>query len=154
MEDLIQALWYLPRDLVSDGYDRALAMLNEALGGAMTIHEYPTGEQCWTWRIPEKWTCDQAYLETLDGRRIIDVANHPLHVVSYSLPFEGVVERDELLKHLHVHPWLDEAIPFMFKYYQRDWGLCLTRKQRDALDEPRYRNLRVGSASVPSSDGQ
>ena len=38
----------------------------------MTIHEYPSGEPCWTWRVPEKWTCHAAYLETLDGRRLAD----------------------------------------------------------------------------------
>src|SRR4030042_495494 len=101
MLDLIDELWFMKRDIVSDDFDRALYRLAEVydqaatLAGAppMLIHQYPTGEQCWTWRIPEKWTCDEAYLETLDGRRIVDVANHLLHVVSYSLPFEGLVER-------------------------------------------------------------
>ncbi len=103
MIELIQELWYLKRDLVSDDYDRALYRLAQEVEGGMQIHEYPTGEACWTWRVPEKWTCQAAYLETLDGRRLIDVADHPLHVVSYSLPFEGVVSRQELLEHLHVH---------------------------------------------------
>ncbi len=52
----------------------------------MIVHEYPTGEPCWTWEVPEKWTCSEAYLETLDGRRLIDFTGQPLHVVSYSLP--------------------------------------------------------------------
>src|SRR5512137_2089164 len=91
MIELIDELWYLKRDLVSDGYDRALYRLAQELDGQMIIHEYPTGEPCWTWRVPEKWTSHEAYLETLDGRRLLDAVNHPLHVVSYSLPFEGVV---------------------------------------------------------------
>ena len=111
MLELIDELWRLQRNLVSDDYDRALYRLREEVGGRMIIHEYPTGEPCWTWRVPEKWTCDQAYLETLDGRRLIDAADHPLHVVSYSLPFEGVVSREELLTHLHVHPWLTGCHP-------------------------------------------
>jgi aminopeptidase-like protein len=60
-------------------------------------------------------------------------------VVSYSLPFEGVVRRDELLRHLHVHPWLPDAVPFMFKYYERDWGLCTSRQVRDSLADEFYR---------------
>ena len=99
MMALIDELWYLKRDLVSDGYDAALQRLAQEL--PMTIHEYPTGTPCWTWKIPEKWTCDEAFLESLDGKRIIDVKNHPLHVVSYSLPFEGIVKREDLLPHLH-----------------------------------------------------
>jgi aminopeptidase-like protein len=159
MIELIHALWFLKRDLVSDDYDRALYRLKDEIGGQMTIHEYPTGEQCWTWRVPEKWTCQEAYLETLDGRRLLDAADHPLHVVSYSLPFEGVVERAELLQHLHVHPRLPDAIPFVFKYYQRDWGLCASQTLRGALDQDRYRvvirtrfdpgTLKVGEVVIP-----
>lgn len=157
--DVLLELWSLPRNLVSDGYDQALYRLREAIGGRMTIHEYPSGEACWTWRVPEKWECDQATLETLDGRRLIDAADHPLHVVSYSLPFEGVVSREELLQHLHVHPRLPDAIPFVFKYYQRDWGLCATQHQRDALTDDQYRvtirtrfepgTLKVGEVVIP-----
>jgi aminopeptidase-like protein len=125
----------------------------------MTIHEYPTGEPCWTWRVPEKWTCHEAYLETLGGHRLLDYADHPLHAVSYSLPFEGVVSREELLRHLHVHPRLPDAIPFIFKYYERDWGLCASQTLRDALNDESYRvvicttfepgTLKVGEAIVP-----
>jgi aminopeptidase-like protein len=161
---LINELWFLQRNLVSDDYDRALRRLNEEVGGRLIIHEYPTGETCWTWRIPEKWTCEQAYVETLAGRRLIDFADHPLHVVSYSLPFEGVVSREELLEHLHVHPWLPDAIPFGFKYYQRDWGLCATQTLRDALDEDAYRvvirtrfepgTLKVGEVIIPGESDE
>jgi aminopeptidase-like protein len=157
MMELIQELWYLARELVSDEYDQALYRLADEV--PMTIHEYPTGMPAWTWTVPEKWTCRQAYLETLDGRRIIDRNEHPLHVVSYSLPFEGVVSREELLDHLHVHPDNPDWIPFVFKYYQRDWGLCLPGSVRDLLDEDRYRvvidtvfepgTLKVGEVIVP-----
>ena len=89
--------------------------------------------------MPEKWTCHEAWLETLDGRRLFSYADHPLHVVSYSLPFEGVVSREELLAHLHVHARLPDAVPFVFKYYERDWGLCCSRHSRDSLRDERYR---------------
>jgi aminopeptidase-like protein len=137
MLDLIRELWFLKRDIVSDDFDRALYRLAEVV--PMTIHEYPTGEPCWTWRVPEKWTCHEAFLETLDGRRLLDYAEHPLHAVSYSLPFEGVVSREELLRHLHVHPRQPDAIPFVFKYYERDWGLCAAQSLRDTLSDESYR---------------
>ena len=120
----------------------------------MQIHRYPSGEQCWTWRIPEKWTCQEAYLETLDGKRLIDYADHPLHVISYSLPFEGVVSRAELMNHLHVHPRLPEAIPFVFKYYERNWGLCCSQTLRDHLNDEQYRVvIRTRFEPVAGGDG-
>ncbi|MGD9093599.1 MAG: DUF4910 domain-containing protein [Anaerolineales bacterium] len=162
MIELIDELWWLKRDIVSDDFDRALYRLAEEV--PMEIHEFPTGRQCWTWQIPEKWTCHEAHLETLDGQRLLeyncnDPTNHPLHVVSYSLPFEGIVSREELLGHLHVHPKYPDAIPFVFKYYERDWGLCATQKLRDSLTDEAYRvvirssfetgTLKVGEIVIP-----
>jgi len=137
MAELINGLWRLPRHLISDAYDAALQAL--ATQVPMTIHEYPSGTDCWTWIVPEKWTCHEAYLETLDGHRLFSTADHPLHVVSYSLPFEGTVSRETLLQHLHVHYRLPDAVPFIFKYYERDWGLCCTKEQRDRLTDEQYR---------------
>jgi len=162
MLDLINELWFLKRDIVSEDFDRALFRLAEE--APMQIHTYPTGETCWTWRVPEKWTCQEAYLETLDGQRLLDYAEHPLHVVSYSLPFEGEVGRAELLEHLHVHPWHPEAIPYVFKYYERDWGLCASQKTRDSLKDDVYRvvirsrfeagTLKVGEIVIPGRSDQ
>ncbi len=137
MLDLIQELWRLPRDLVSDAFDEALYRL--AQEAPMKIHEYPTGKACWTWRIPEKWTCHEAYLETVDGKRIVDWSDNPLHLISYSLPFEGVVSRDELFRHIHTHPRLPEAIPYVFKYYDRDWGFCVSQTLKDQMTDEAFR---------------
>ncbi len=157
MEQLISAIWRLPRDIVSDGYDTALRALSTQV--PMTVHEYPTGTECWTWLVPEKWACREASLETLDGRRLFSYEDNPLHVVSYSLPIDREVSREELFDHLHVHPGLPDAIPFVFKYYERDWGLCCSRQFRDSLRDERYRvtikseftygTLKVGEVVVP-----
>ena len=162
MMSLINELWFLPRNLVSDGYDQALNRLSREV--PMTIHEYPSGEPCWTWKVPEKWTCDEAFLEDMNGRRIIDVNDHPLHVVSYSLPFEGVVSREELLRHLYSHKTLPDATPFVFKYYDRDWGLCLPQRIKDTLTDAKYRvvirtrfepgALKVGEVLIPGKSPQ
>src|SRR5712691_6818006 len=157
LRDMVEALWARPRDIVSDGYDVALAALATQL--PMTVHEYPTGLECWSWIVPEKWTCHEAYLETLGGKRLLSVSENPLIVVRYSLPFEGDVTRDVLLDHLHVHATLPDATPFVFKYYERDWGLCCSRELRDSLSDDRYRvvirtsfsfgTLKVGEVVVP-----
>lgn len=137
MMELIQELWFLKRDLVSDDYDRALARLGAEV--PMTVHAVPSGAKIWTWTVPDKWTCREAWLETLDGQRLIDYADHPLHVVSYSQPFEGEISREDLLPHLHGHPQLPDAIPFVFKYYQPEWGLCAPQTLIDRLDQDAYR---------------
>jgi aminopeptidase-like protein/aminoglycoside N3'-acetyltransferase len=162
MEELISALWRLPRDIVSDGYDAALRALSSQ--SPMAIHEYPTGTECWTWLVPEKWTCHEAWLETTDGRRLFSYQDNPLHVVSYALPVDREVSREELWPHLHVHPELPDAIPFIFKYYERDWGLCCSKQLKDSLKDDRYRvtiksdfsygTLKVGEVVVPGKHSE
>jgi len=156
-EQIVDALWRLPRNIVSEAYDVALRALATQL--PMQIHEYPTGTEAWTWIVPEKWTCHEAYVETMDGRRLFAYADNPLHVVSYSLPFDGVVSRETLLAHLYVHPILRDAVPFQFKYYDRDWGMCCAARQREQLTDDQYRvvirtdfsygTLKVGEAVLP-----
>jgi aminopeptidase-like protein/aminoglycoside N3'-acetyltransferase len=162
MENLISALWKLPRDIVSDGYDSALEALSTQV--PMTIHEYPTGTECWTWLVPEKWTCHEAWLETLDGRRVFSYADCPLHVVSYSLPIDREVSRQELFEHLHVHALLPDAVPFIFKYYERDWGLCCSQNLKNSLQDNKYRvvirsefsfgTLKVGEVVAPGRESK
>lgn len=169
---LTGALWQLPRDIVSDGYDSAMLAIQgqiDALkaidpGYASIIHKYPTGTEAYTWIVPEKWTCDEAWLETMDGRRLFSYTDHPLHVMSYSLPFEGEVSRDELMRHLHSNPRRPDAIPFMFKYYERDWGLCCPDSMKRALTDERYRvvirsrfeygELKVGEFILPGESDE
>jgi aminopeptidase-like protein len=162
MREMIDALWKLPRDIVSDGYDAALTALAEQV--PLQTHQYRTGLECWSWIVPEKWTCREAFLETVDGDRLFSYADNPLHVVSYSLPFEGEVSRATLFDHLHVHPRLEDAVPFIFKYYERDWGLCCSRALRESLTEERYRvvirsdfsygTLKVGEVVVPGASAE
>jgi aminopeptidase-like protein len=85
-------------------------------------------------------------------------------VVSYSLPFEGVVSRDELDRHLHTNPKVPDAIPFKFKYYERDWGLCCSQHTRDSLTDDAYRvvirtsfsysTLKVGEVVAPGEHAE
>lgn len=157
MEEIIDALWPLPRDIISDGYDHALGALASQV--FMKVHEYPTGRECFTWIVPEKWTCSEGYLASMEGNIIFSYADNPLHVVSYSLPFEGVVSRAELFSHLHAHPRSKNAIPFVYKYYQRDWGLCCSQTTKDQLIDDRYKvvirsvfsngTLKVGEVVAP-----
>jgi aminopeptidase-like protein len=162
MGQIIERLWSLPRDLVSDGFDTALEALSHVL--PMQIHEFPSGTECWSWLVPEKWTCHEAYLETLDGRRLFSYADNPLHVVSYSLPFDGIVTREELDRHLHTHPKAPEAVPYIFKYYEREWGLCCSKDLKDSLRDERYRvvirssfrysTLKVGEVVAPGESDE
>lgn len=136
MMNILKALWYKRRDIVSDGYDESLRYLSEIL--PVKTHEYPTGSMCWTWTIPEKWTLSDAYIEDVNGKKVYDAMQHPLCVVSYSLPVDKIVSCDELNMHLYSELKRPDAIPFCYKYYDRDWGFCIRHNDRLKLTADKY----------------
>jgi aminopeptidase-like protein len=54
-------------------------------------------------------------------------------VVAYSLPKRGRVSREELEAHLHSDPERPDILPYRFKFYERDWGLCISEGERREL---------------------
>lgn len=142
IKDLVEELYPLHRTLVSDDTDKALEIIGREFPKSMDyrIDNYPPGSDAWTWKIPERYRVNSAYIE-VNGKRIIDFADNPLHLVSYSLPINKTISWNELVLHLHYSEQRPNAIPWEFKYYQRDWGFCLSKNQYDAL--PRMEQYHV-----------
>jgi aminopeptidase-like protein len=145
--ELMRDIWMENRAVLGPGYDAAL----ERLGGELdlTVHEVPSGEDVWTWKVPEAWTAHEAWFEA-NGTRYADFAEHPLHLWSYSLPFEGEVSREELLRHITTDPARPDAIPYDFRYYERDWGFCLPHNRLKELTEDSYR-VHIATESFPGT---
>lgn len=145
LQTMIADVWHMKRDLVSDGFDAALKRLGREM--PMTVHQYPTGKEAWTWIIPNKWTCHEAYVETLDGRRLFDYKDSPLHCASYSCSFEGVISRAELFRHLKTHE-IKDAVPWGWRFYRKDWQLCCSEETKAAMTDDRYKVV-VRTESAP-----
>ena len=135
------------RAILGPGYDAALERVGSELD--LVVHEVPTGEDVWTWKVPEAWTAHEAWFES-NGTRYADFADHPLHLWSYSLPFDGEVSREELLRHITTDPTRPDAIPYDFRYYERDWGFCLPHSKLDELTEDTYR-VHIATETFPGS---
>lgn len=137
MMQLIHDLWLKRRDIISDDFDESLEYISKII--PLKIHNIPSGTKCWTWTIPPKWSVKEAYIQDLKEHRLLDLKNHPLHVMSYSLPINRIVIRKELMKHLHTKPQRPGAIPFEFKYYERDWGFCIQHNRLKEFTKNKYR---------------
>ncbi len=136
LKPLIAQLLPLHRTLASAEMDAALRVVGEHMPATSNycIETYTPGTPVWTWTVPERYLVHEAYLETENGQRIVDFFDNPLHLVSYSLSVDKLLTWEELEPHLYFNekrPW---AIPWIFKYYQRDWGFCLSKDQFDGLD--------------------
>jgi len=129
-------LWPLLRSLTGEGVRQTHDVLSELV--PLERLEIPSGTACFDWTVPPEWICRQAHVTAPDGRRMLDVTEHNLHLVNYSAPFRGTVTRTQLEEHLHSLPNQADAIPYVTSYYARRWGFCLTQRQRDHLPEGDY----------------
>lgn len=154
LKALLERFYPLHRTLVSDDMDATLRILGEAMpsGCNYTIETYAPGTPVWTWRVPERYVVHEAYLETEDGQRILDFRQNPLHIVSYSLPVDRMLSWEELQPHLYYSEKRPNAVPWIFKFYERDWGFCLSKNLFDRL--PRHRRYRAVIRSEFITDPQ
>jgi aminopeptidase-like protein len=136
MEAYFDRLWPLRRSISGEGLRRTHDILSDLI--PLRRHEVPSGTQVLDWCVPPEWVVRSARLEGPGGEKIVDLADHNLHLINYSAPFTGTLSKAELDKHLHSLPDLPDAIPYVTSYYERRWGFCLTHRQRSALSEGDY----------------
>lgn len=131
-------LWPLNRSITGDGIRETLKNISNHLP-KLEIKSIPSGSKVFDWIIPEEWEVKEAYIITPNGNRICDFAKNNLHLVGYSVPFEGSLSLEELKKHLYTLPDKPNAIPYVTSYYEKIWGFCLTQNQLDNLEDGIYK---------------
>lgn len=141
MKNLIEPYYMLNRVTVGDDTSLFARSLAEYL--KVDLLSVPSGTKCLTWTIPDKWVVREAYIETLEGDRIADFAWNPLYLNAYSVPFSGVIAKEELLSHLSYHPVLEDRLLYSnrWQYHKKhtQWGFSVPRTVVDGLTEERYR---------------
>jgi aminopeptidase-like protein len=124
MRSRMERLYPLPRSLTGDGVRATLRVLAETV--PLETVRVPSGTQVFDWTIGDEWNVRDAYVADASGRRVVDFAEHNLHLVGYSVPIRARVPLAELRRHLHTLPG------------HPDWGFCLTQRAADALAEGEY----------------
>ncbi len=157
LKDVLAELFPLHRTLASDGMDQALEIVGSYLPREANyrIETYAPLTPVWTWYVPERYVVHEAYLETEDGQRVVDFTDNPLHIVSYSLPTDAWLGWEELAPHLYFNEQRPHTIPWKFKYYERDWGFCLSKNLFDSLprDKKYHAVIRSEFLTDPAQGG-
>jgi aminopeptidase-like protein len=136
---LIEDLYPLNRSLTGDGVRATLQRLTDII--PLSIHEVPSGTEVLDWTVPSEWNISDAYIKNSSGDKVVDFRECNLHVMGYSIPFNGKLSRSDLLPHLHSDPDRPDSIPYRTSYYSEDWGFCLSDKQLQSLPEDTYEVL-------------
>lgn len=134
---LAERLFPICRSITGDGVRRTLDILCEHV--SLQRHEVPSGTQVFDWTVPQEWNIRSATITGPDGDTVVDFTESNLHVVSYSVPFNGTLPLDELRRHIHTLPAQPQAIPYRTSYYAPEWGFCMAYDRVSELPDGLYR---------------
>ena len=134
---LAERLFPIPRSLTGDGVRETLRVVGEEV--PLEVTEMPSGTEVLDWTVPPEWNVREAWIEDAAGRRLVDLANHPLHVLGYSEAVDRHLSGAELQAHLYSLPEMPDLIPARTSYWERRWGFSLQdRVRREIRDEDVY----------------
>lgn len=133
-------LFPLARSLTGPGVHETLSYLHD-INPEFYFHAFKSGESVFDWAIPKEWKIRDAYIEHETGRRFCEFKKNNLHLVGYSIPFEGTMDREDLLPHIYTQQDQPDVIPYITSYYKERWGFCMAHNDKDTLPPGRYRVL-------------
>jgi len=136
MHALMARLRPVRSSITGDGIREVFRVLGESI--PLTVSRVPTGTRVFDWTVPREWTLRDAYIADANGRKVVDVADSPLHVVNYSTPVRRRMPLSELKPHLFSLPEQPDWVPYRASYYRESWGFCLAHRVLESLAEGEY----------------
>ena len=136
MHQLAQRLYPICRSITGNGVRESLRILQEEV--PLEIFEVPSGKQVFDWTVPKEWNIREAWVKDPKGNKVIDFAEHNLHILNYSTPLHQKMDLEELKKHLYSLPDQAELIPYRTSYYREQWGFCMRHRDLEKLEEGEY----------------
>lgn len=133
---LMEELFSIQRSLTGEGVRQTLHRLQQEI--PLEFREIPSGTRVHDWTIPNEWSMRRGYIVGPEGDTIADTRINPLHLLSYSRPFRGVVSLEELRPHLYSIPEHPDWIPYLTLYYAETWGFALRHSQLEKLPPGQY----------------
>ena len=116
IDKYLKILFPLNRSLTGEGNIKTLKIINNIT--KIKIKKIPSEKKVYDWVVPKVWSVQEAWIKNLKSNdKIVDYKKNNLHLVNYSSSFNGVISSKKLLKNLHFHPKLKDAIPYKTSYF-------------------------------------
>ena len=145
------------RSLTGIGVRKTINYINKINPQIKKI-SFKSNSKVFDWIVPSEWKIDNAYFIDKFGKKYAEFKKNNLHIVSYSVPVNKTVSKNELLQHIHTLPKQPNAIPYITSYYKRNWGFCITEKVKKKLPDGNFKvkidsklfdgNLDIGEAYI------
>jgi aminopeptidase-like protein len=134
--DYLKKLYPICRSLTGNGIKYTLEYLKNEI--PININSIDSNEQVFDWKVPKEWNITDAYIKNSLGEKIIDIHNHYLHILNYSIPIHQQMTLSELKDHIYTLPEFPDWIPYKTSYYKENWGFCMKHNDFINLKEDIY----------------
>lgn len=115
----------------------------------LQIKSFKSGTRVYDWSIPIEWNVNYAYVEDKHKKKIIDFKLNNLHLIGYSQPFEGFLNKIQLLNKIYTLKKNKTAIPYVTSYFKKNWGFCTSEIFKKKL-EKKYKNKDLFKIKIDS----
>ena len=129
-------LYPICRSITGKGIEDTLKHIQKRI--PINITYTRTGTDAFDWKVPKEWNIKDAWIKNSKGEKIVDLKDHYLHVLNYSIPVNAKMSLQELLPHLHSLPEQPTVIPYRTSYYKENWGFCISHNQLLNLQDDEY----------------
>ena len=138
MIGLAKKLFPINRSILGNGFKKSLSEIKK-IHSDMKIHSMRSGTKVFDWTIPEEWNIKDAYLQHTSGKKYAKFKDHNLHIVGYSIPQNRTIDFKDLNKRIYTIPKKPDWIPYHTNYYKKDWGFCMSQKEKDRMPKGKYK---------------
>lgn len=127
------------RSITGDGIRYSLEYF-EKINPEFKRIKFKSGTKVFDWVIPKEWNIRDAYIEhEKSKKKFARLKDNNLNIVGYSIPRNIKIKKKELLKKIHTLKNQPTAIPYVTSYYNKDWGFCMSEKNKKKLPEGTYK---------------
>lgn len=132
----IQNLYPICRSLTGEGIKYTLEYIQKQI--PLIIHNIDSNTEVFDWKVPKEWNIKNAYIKNSKGEKIVDLSNHYLHILNYSIPIHEKMNLEKLKEHIYTLPEFPDWIPYKTSYYKENWGFCMKHNDFINLQDDIY----------------
>lgn len=139
MLNWVKDLLPLNRSITGQGIRDSYAYFRK-INPEFKLLKFKSGKKVFDWIVPNEWIINSAYIKNIKShKKFADFRSNNLHLVSYSIKKNVVLSKKEILKKIYTLKKQPSSIPYVTSYYKKDWGFCMSEKQKKKLPDGFYK---------------
>ena len=138
MIEWLKDLFPLCRSITGNGTRKTLSYF-EKINSELKRLKFKSGKKVFDWKIPLEWNIKDAYIKHQSGKKFAIFKKNNLHIVGYSIPINKIINKLELKNKIYTDKKRPNAIPYVTSYYKKNWGFCMSEKQKKKLPNGKYK---------------